>query len=235
MSFTARAGRGPLRPARVHLGAFAALPSTFPYVSDNEYDDLLILDLETTGDKPDDVIVEVGAILVTPDLQVKCEYTKVVPMPAHGWALLERIPVVREMHEASGLVDHLRRGVNLASLTEIEQEILSWYDPQALIVVAGSGVANYDVPMVRIHMPELAARMPYYCDDIGHPRRLYRMWAGRHLIKANKDKTHRALDDCRCHLDEMRAWRDLIRAHAGLPYDGYYSDLPDRPHAALTA
>lgn len=203
-------------------------------MSDTEYDDLLILDLESTGDKPDDIIVEVGAILVTPDLHVKAEYTKVVPMPPGGWELMDRIPAVKAMHEASGLIDHLRRGVNLADLAEIEQELLSWYPPQASIVIAGSGVANFDVPMVRQHMPQLAARMPYYSDDIGHPRRLYRMWAGRHLIAANKDKTHRALDDCRCHLDEMRAWRDLIRNHAGLPYDGYYHDLPSRPHT-LTA
>lgn len=173
---------------------------------------LLFLDLETTGPDLDDRIVEVAALLVrADDLAVLDEYTAVVALDPDGWAKLRRLPVVLDMHTSNGLIDDLSDPSKVVELGEAEDRLLDWFSDDRPVTLAGSGVAAFDHPMVRAHMPRLASRLTYYSHDVGHPRRQFREATGHLLTKVDGLKTHRALDDVRCHLEEYRTFRQLFQ------------------------
>ena len=91
---------------------------------------------------------------------------------------------------------------------------------KGLVHLAGSGVAAFDRPFLARHMPQLHAYLHYAPIDVGVLRRTWQMWTGNDLVTVNQDKTHRALDDARCHLAEATAFRRVFAAAAharGLP------------------
>ena len=183
---------------------------------------MLWLDLETTGDQPGvDEIVEVAAIRTGRDLVEQDTFTGIVPPSPFGFGRIESNPIVRDMHITSGLLAELRAadagGQGFVSgnvLAGVEQLLLSWFPDDVQITIAGSGVAAFDIPMIRVAMPALAARLTYFSLDVGPLRRFYHLANGRHLVEVNKQKTHRAMDDVLCHLEEGRAFRDLFRGAA---------------------
>lgn len=74
-------------------------------------DHLLWLDLETTGtDETKDSIIEIGCILTTPDLRDKeptATFQRIISPSDEALGRLLRNGIVREMHEANGLLDDL--------------------------------------------------------------------------------------------------------------------------------
>jgi oligoribonuclease (3'-5' exoribonuclease) len=78
--------------------------------------------------------------------------------------------------------------------------------------LAGSGVAAFDKPFPARHMPRLHGMLHYAPIDVGVLHRTWRMWTGTDLVTVNQDKTHRALDDARCHLAEAAAFQRLFAA-----------------------
>ena len=173
---------------------------------------LLFLDLESTGNRPDDQIVEIGALLVSEDLsEVLDEFTCTIDPGLEGWAKIRSLAVVAQMHHDSGLWDDLEARRNMVGLAEAEAKLLSWFDDIEPITIAGSGVANFDKPLVERWMPELASRLTYFTHDVGHLRRQYRTATGHLLTPIDSTKTHRAIDDVRCHLAEARIFRAMFR------------------------
>lgn len=177
----------------------------------------LVLDLEATGlDKRNDEIVEVGAIGVTQDLStVLFEYTTVVRATPHGLDRIRNNEYVHAMHTANGLLAELEAGAGVG-LTDALDGLLTICDEHSdgRVVLGGSGVSHYDIPLLDQAAPWFLDRFDYTNRDIGPSRRLYKEITGTLLTDVDHDKTHRALDDCRCHLAEMRAFADLYRAHA---------------------
>jgi oligoribonuclease len=174
---------------------------------------LLWLDLESTGldTSNGDEIIEIGCILTTEDLRVIGEFEAVVKPSANAMARLAANKFVTDMHAANGLLDEIKGGRSIAG---IESRLLLWLDilgaPQ-IITLAGSGVGHFDLPTIREHMPRLAERLNYYVIDVGTIRRAHDMWVGTPVSVANDAKTHRAIDDVRCHLEEANAFSDLWR------------------------
>lgn len=188
--------------------------------TNNDY--LLWLDLETTGsDEAKDCIIEVGCVLTTEVLDTISAWTCVVRPTAEGYGRLMLNPTVREMHEKNGLLPMMRE---LAALEEGEwprpdqaaKQLLAWLEDngarQGRTVLAGSGVGHFDRRFLDRYMPQVSRFLRYWCIDIGVVRRAHGMWVGSEVSTANDAKTHRALDDAYCHLDEARAFRNLWMA-----------------------
>jgi oligoribonuclease len=186
---------------------------------------LLWIDLETTGLETlggGDEIIEIGCILTTEDLRVLGEFEAVVKPSDSAMARLAANQFVVDMHTANGLLDAISRGLSIA---QAELSVLRWLrslgvsvkmfdsDPGALqkLTLAGSGVGHFDLPTIREHMPKLAERLNYYVIDVGTIRRAHDMWVGTPVSAANDAKTHRAIDDVRCHLEEAKAFAELWR------------------------
>lgn len=179
-------------------------------------DKLLWVDLETTGDDRErDEILEVAAVLTDANLVTKVEFNSAAGLTLAGAARLAELPVVMQMHAHSGLLadlgeSRMTRQAHAEWLAQVETEILSWFGPEEKITLAGSGVASFDKVFIEKHMPRLGQRLTYFSMDIGPVRRFYKLACGENLVEANADKTHRALDDIRCHLAEARAFQNYF-------------------------
>ena len=186
-------------------------------------DFILWLDLETTGSDPtEDTIIEVGCILTRwDDLTSLSEFSMVaaLPYPADV-AELQMDPVVFDMHTQNGLLAEAAEAS--ASIEEVESELLGWMSRMMVssgvlpynlsICLGGSGVSHFDSRFVRRDMPKLSGYLTYWSLDVGSVRRMFRR-CNPDLMPAltPADKTHRALDDARMHLDEWRHYEELLR------------------------
>lgn len=177
-------------------------------------DHILWMDLETTGsDEANDCIIEVGAIVTTYDLQERSCFTEIVkPFPLGLGRLLQN-DVVREMHTTNGLLEDVLRASDAQRPHLTEQRLLSWLDGLGLshggLVLGGSGVGHFDRRFIRKFWPTLNGRLRYWVVDVGVLRRTYEMWVGPDPFRHNAGKTHRAIDDIRCHVEEARSFASL--------------------------
>lgn len=172
---------------------------------------LLWLDLETTGsDVAKDSIIEVGCVLTTTGLDPLGEFQAVVLPEAEGYGRLMLNDFVRGMHTNNGLLEDLAVGLGRKP-HEVTNDLLKWATDlgaeQGRTVLAGSGVGHFDRKFIDRYMPQLSRFLRYWCIDIGVVRRAHEMWVGTVVSTANESKTHRALDDIRCHLAEAQAFK----------------------------
>jgi len=193
---------------------------------------LLWIDLETSGSSPaDHDILEIGAILTTPDLTVLDARDWLHGSTVRDITLGQLDPVVIKMHATNDLWRELLSNPEPKPLYEIETEILAWLDDwtsedtrNPVVSLAGSGVGSFDQQFIREHMPRLAERLTYYVYDVGTIRRFLRL-AGLNPAKLTAGKStdqlaHRALDDIGEHLAEGRdylSWLRLAGDHTHTP------------------
>lgn len=180
-------------------------------------DAYLHLDFETTGKDPVyDRVIEVGAILTDGEHNEFGRFESLVDPSQFGLLRMAPGTPAGDMHRSSGLhEDLIADGAPLLSTHDVESALLAlidaWLHPSASVVLAGSGVAAFDLQFIRAQMPRLAERMEYYASDVGQLRREWRTATGFDLVDVNKSKTHRAMDDVECHLAEARAFRLKLR------------------------
>lgn len=182
-------------------------------------DRVLWVDLETTGLATDlDEIIEIGAIITDPELNTLATFRSTVRPTDAGLRRLRTDEYVSAMHAANGLLDELTDPTRaLPDITEVQRRMISWLDangrPGAPFFLAGSGVSHFDDDMIARWLPDIADRLHYASPDVGVLRRFHTLTTGHPLVDANDRKTHRAMDDVRCHLDEARAFAMLFRSH----------------------
>lgn len=194
----------------------------------------LWVDLETTGlSLRDDVILEVGAILTEFRAGSFVEldrFDTVIARAPRPNAQLRMIDVVREMHEASGLLAdleeaHVRLHTEAAwdpdrgdfsyvsSLDQADHMIanmiahhvgLRW---RSKIQMAGSGVSHFDLERVRTYMPATMDWLSWRPLDVGQLEEWWRL-VGLNTFhdafpdEAKRLKTHRAMSDLEYHMRE---------------------------------
>ena len=167
------------------------------------------IDLETTGTNEwAGSIVEVGLIVVVDGRQVQEAEWLVQPRPAHWEGLA---PVVRAMHQRSGLFDALEKGPTWPVGT-VDNQVAALLDPWTVdgqIILAGSGVGHFDGRWIRHHMPKTARRLTYWTHDVGVVRRFIRK-VDPELVYPQRGKAHRALADARDHLVEWHFYQALL-------------------------
>lgn len=187
-------------------------------------------DFETTGlpegnDFSNVHILEVAVVVTNFDLEPLAGYKEVVKLTRAGADALRGNEYVLNMHKNSGL---LQASAKEATATEadVEQEIIKLFKEATTFdagefMIAGSGVAAFDHPLIKQRMPELAKWLAYYPFDIGVQRRVAQILGkGRQFInpvaKSFQDgvKAHRAWDDVQAHIEEGRRWMEFYR---GLP------------------
>ena len=190
---------------------------------------LLFTDLETTGLDPRlDGIIEAGFILTTTDLTVVAAIQSVVRPTEPAIRRLLADENLLRMHGANGLLAAL--GVNcgraplgfadhvgpVAAAERLVTDLLHQHGiGRGMVHIPGSGVAAFDRPFLARLMPHLNALLHYAPIDVGVLRRTWQMWTGGDLVTVNRDKTHRAMDDARCHLAEAVAFRHAFARAAG--------------------
>lgn len=168
------------------------------------------MDLEMTGlDPAVDVIVEIATLITDDDLELIAEGPDlVIHQPPD--ALARMAEVVRDMHTKSGLLDAI--AASTITLEEGGAETLAFlkkHIPEARLVPLCGNSIGTDRRFLALHLPEIEQFLHYRSVDVSSVKELLKRWHPAILDKApDKAQGHRALDDIRESLAELRYYRD---------------------------
>jgi oligoribonuclease len=179
----------------------------------------LILDIETTGNKEESELIEIGLVmLAVPSLSELGRMSVIVDPSPEAFSDMMANDVVRKMHEVDGLTEDLLAHKGVSKETA-DATINRWLDqftdsPRTHIPYGGSGVAHFDRKYIDRDLPRLGKRLTYWALDVGSARRIFALQGASTM--SIEGKTHRALDDALVHADELRWY-----AEAGTLADKY--------------
>ncbi|MDQ3367555.1 MAG: oligoribonuclease [Myxococcota bacterium] len=175
-------------------------------------DILVWVDMEMTGlDPGKERIIEIATILtdgnlteiaVGPDLVVHQDDAVLATMD--DWN--------RTHHKASGLTERVKS----STITDEDAEaqtlafLAAHVGPKERPVLAGNSI-HQDRRFIRKYMPRLDTRLHYRMVDVSTIKELARRWFPQLIAKQPaKQDTHRALDDIRESIDELRYYRQHL-------------------------
>jgi oligoribonuclease len=200
-------------------------------------DVLVWLDMEMTGlDPGKERIIEVAAIVTDGQLtELATGPDLVIHQPDEVLGAMDEWN--RTHHTASGLVERVK--ASTVTDDEAEAQLLAFIgahvpSPRDRPVLAGNSI-HQDRRFIRRYMPRLDARLHYRMVDVSTIKELARRWFPQALTKQPPKKdTHRALDDIRESIDELRFYRAhvfLAPAPAPAPTPGAPPAVPSSTDA----
>jgi oligoribonuclease len=166
------------------------------------------IDCEMTGlDIAKDVLLEIATIITDVDLNIIAEGPDIVIHQPDD-ALDNMIPVVKDLHSKSGLTDEVKKST--VSLAQAEQKTLSFihqYCQRDQAVLAGNSVWQ-DGIFLRKYMPKITEYLNYRIVDVSSVKVLVRQWYPHdHHVKFKKAETHRALNDIKESIAELKWYK----------------------------
>ena len=182
-------------------------------------DRLVWLDLEMTGlDVARHVIVEVAVLVTDPQLEPLDEGVDVVVHQPPA-ALAEMDDFVRAMHTKSGLIQEIE--ASTVSLAEAGQQALAYvarHVPKPSTAPLCGNSIGVDRRFLDRQLPELDAYLHYRSIDVSSLKELCRRWYPEvYKKRPGKRETHRALDDVRESIAELRYYRDTMLKPVATP------------------
>jgi oligoribonuclease len=183
---------------------------------------LVWMDLEMTGlDVETDRILEVATLITDDRLTIVAEAAPLVlscPEPN----LAAMIPVVREMHDKSGLTDEVRQSglsiedAELRTLAFIREHVP---DPGTSPLCGNS--VGYDRRFIARYMPTVDKHLHYRCIDVSTITGLASLWA-RQIFDAEPPRAerHRAQDDIRESVAQLRYYSQYMFGGPTAPRTG---------------
>jgi oligoribonuclease len=170
---------------------------------------LVWMDLEMTGLEPDrHVIVEIATLITDDELELVAEGPDlVIHHPAEALSTMDDF--VREMHTRSGLLAL----VETSTITPDEAgartiAFLKEHIPEPRTVPLCGNSIGTDRRFLAKWYPEIEDHLHYRSVDVSTLKELARRWHPEVLTSApKKARGHRALDDIRESLDELRHYR----------------------------
>jgi oligoribonuclease len=175
------------------------------------------MDLEMTGlDPARHVIVEIATIVTDDDLEVVAEGPDlVVHQPAEALAGMDE--VVRTMHTSSGLLTAIQ--ASTITLEEAGRQTLAFikeHIPESRAVPLCGNSIGTDRRFLAIYLPAIEEYLHYRSVDVSTLKELTRRWYPGVLDGVPRKATaHRALDDIRESIEELRWYRDHVFRTAG--------------------
>ncbi|MEO6121829.1 MAG: oligoribonuclease [Acidimicrobiales bacterium] len=173
---------------------------------------LVWMDLEMTGlDPARCAVVEVATVVTDDQLQIVAEGPDlVVGCDAEHLAAME--PVVRAMHSGSGLLAAVESStLTLAEAGRQTLEFIRSHVPEPRTVPLCGNSIGTDRRFLAAHLPEIEDWLHYRSIDVSSVKELCRRWYPEVLAGAPaKTGHHRALDDIRESVAELRYYRSAI-------------------------
>jgi oligoribonuclease len=170
------------------------------------------MDLEMTGLEPDrHVIVEIATIVTDDELAIVAEGPDLVIHQSEA-AMATMDPFVHGMHTKSGLLPLI--GESTISLEEAGAQTLAFIKEhvpeERTIPLCGNSIGT-DRRFLAKHLPEIEDWLHYRSVDVSTIKELARRWYPDILkARVEKDGRHRALDDIRASIDELRYYREHL-------------------------
>jgi oligoribonuclease len=173
---------------------------------------LVWMDLEMTGlDPAKNVIVEIATLITDDELEIIAEGPDlVVHQPEEMLALME--PIVVEMHTKSGLLDAIRASeVTLAEAGQATFDFIKQYVPEPRKVPLCGNSIGMDRRFLDHYLPDIEQWLHYRSVDVSSVKELVRRWYPSAIHgRPFKVGTHRALDDIRESVAELRYYRQHV-------------------------
>jgi oligoribonuclease len=173
---------------------------------------LVWMDLEMTGLEPaHNVIVEIATIITDDDLDIVAEGPDlVVHQPEAALALMDQIVV--DMHTRSGLLDEIRSStLSLADAGAATLEFIRAHVPEPSTVPLCGNSIGMDRRFLAAYLPEIENHLHYRSVDVSSIKELARRWyPDFNRGRPHKVGTHRALDDIRESVSELRFYRERL-------------------------
>ena len=175
-------------------------------------DVLVWLDMEMTGLEPTrERIIEIATILTDGQLaEIAVGPELVIHQPDEILAAMDDWNT--KHHRASGLTERVR--ASTVSDADAEAQTLAFINAHVSSrerpVLAGNSI-HQDRRFIRHYMPALEKRLHYRMVDVSTIKELARRWYPQIIAKQpQKHDTHRALDDIRESVDELRFYRSHV-------------------------
>jgi len=170
------------------------------------------MDLEMTGLEPArNTIVEIATLVTDDDLEVLAEGPDLV-VSTSAEALDRMEAVVRSMHTKSGLLVAIESStLTLAEAGRQTLDFLKEHIPEARSVpLCGNSIAT-DRRFLAALLPDVEEYLHYRSVDVSTIKELARRWyPAEYAAAPKKVGGHRALDDIRESLEELRYYRTSI-------------------------
>jgi oligoribonuclease len=173
---------------------------------------LVWMDLEMTGlDPASHTIVEIATLVTGDDLEIVAEGPDlVVHQPAEALAAMDDF--VRNMHTKSGLLAAIEASeVSLADAGKATLDFIKAHVPEARSVPLAGNSIGQDRRFLAAYLPEIEEYLHYRSVDVSTIKELCRRWYPEVLAAApEKAGGHRALDDIRESLEELKYYRSSV-------------------------
>jgi oligoribonuclease len=173
---------------------------------------LVWVDCEMTGlDLRRDALIEIAAIVTDPELRPLDDGVEVIIHAADD-VLDAMVPVVRDMHAASGLTEAVR--ASTVTLGDAERLVLDYVkshigDPKTA-PLCGNSIAT-DRAFIARDMPALDDHLHYRMIDVSSIKELAKRWYPRvYQAQPEKGLAHRAREDIRESIRELAYYRATL-------------------------
>jgi len=157
------------------------------------------------------VIVEIATIITDDSLEIVAEGPDLVIQQPEE-ALAEMPSVVAEMHARSGLLDQIRASqvtldqAGAATLAFLKEHI----DEPGTVPLCGNSIGT-DRRFLARYLPDIETFLHYRSIDVSTIKELGRRWNPPVVQSApEKNTVHRALDDIRESIAELRHYRETF-------------------------
>lgn len=170
------------------------------------------MDLEMTGLDPDvDVIVEIATLVTDDELNIVEEGPNlVIHQPEDKLSGMNQVVV--DMHTKSGLLDLIRAStISIEEATRLTLEFLRNHVPEPRTVPLCGNSIGTDRRFLARYMPEIENHLHYRSVDVSTIKELAKRWYPKvGMERPHKNGTHRAMDDVRASVDELRFYRSKV-------------------------
>ncbi len=173
---------------------------------------LVWMDLEMTGLEPSrDVIVEIATLVTDDELNIVAEGPDlVVHQSDEALALMDQFVV--DMHTRSGLLPAIK--ASTISLTEAGEQTMAFirqHVPEARTVPLCGNSIGTDRRFLAAYLPDIENFLHYRSVDVSSVKELVRRWYPQvRSERPRKHGNHRALDDIRESVNELRYYRERV-------------------------
>ena len=178
---------------------------------------LIWIDLEMTGLNPDaDLIIELATVVTDKDLNILAE-GPVLAIHQSEAVLAAMDDWNQQHHQESGLIERVRHSqIGEAEAEQQTIDFLKRWVPENTSPMCGNTIGQ-DRRFLYRYMPKLEAYFHYRSIDVSTLKELAVRWAPELQNGFNKVAAHRALDDIKESIEELRYYRQRFIA---LQYSG---------------
>jgi len=174
---------------------------------------LIWMDLEMTGLDPErHVIVEIATLVTDDDLNIVAEGPDLVIFQPDE-ALSEMDDFVTNMHTTSGLLELIK--ASTVSHDDAMQQTLDFiklHSPEPMKIPLCGNSIRTDRTFLAKYMPDIENWLHYRCVDVSTVKELVKRWNPglEHARPKSEGVTHRAMDDIRDSVAELKFYRDKV-------------------------